>query len=381
MNSPATVPRPASPGGGGRPAPADLPPISAWVAAVRKTAWIPSTFAAYDMSLEDAAARLRAPVSLLERLIDEGLPAVGAPFLRVDPNDIFNLGLELGWRGALPVVGFTGALRWLTLPLGALLETQTWYCQLSVAVMPDARKVGLALPFPEVYAGHWAAEAGEPLLPSPRRDRVDLPPGNCLRGVARLQGRHQPVRGEAIGRIVRDVLSSGMCWAKLPLTLQNRPAVVSALGYANCVSVSLSVADELRGAGFAARTRRGWLIAPVSTGHSWVEVQDEDGQWKVIDPVLVLLRRRLEAVERPRRSASPQAGAGDWELADGLLVNRVLPTALPGDVPLCVAADGGAVDVAASFRKLAPETVTSPGERGAAPAQVQAEQERGPARG
>ena len=381
MNLPATTPRPASPGGGGRPAPADLPPISAWQAAARKTAWIPSAFAAYHMSLEDAAARLRAPVSLLERLIDEGLPAAGAPVPRVDSNDIFNLGLELGWRGALPVVGFTGALRWLTLPLGALLEPQTWHCQFSVAASPGARDVRLALPFPEVYAGRWAAETGPPPPPGPRRDRVDLAPGNCLQGVVRLQGRHQPVRGEAIGRIVRDVLSSGMRWAKLPLTLQNRPAVVSALGYANCVSVSLSVAEKLRGAGFAARTRRGWLIAPVSTGHSWVEVQDEDGKWRVIDPVLVLLRRRLEAVERPRRSASPQTGAGEWDLADGLLVNRVLPTALPGDKPLCVAADGGAVDVGATFRKLVPETVTCPGERGAAPAQVQAEQERRPARG
>jgi hypothetical protein len=179
--------------------------------------------------------------------------------------------------------------------------------------------------------------------------------GQTVRGVACLRGRHTPVRSALVRESVRAVLNSGHRWAKLPLALQTRPDIVSSLGYATCVSISLSLSKTLRAAGFHTRTRRGFLVAPVATGHSWVEVLDIDDKWKVIDPVLALLRMRLAEVESAGQAV---AANPEPELADGLLVNRVLASALPAESPLAIDAGGAAVEIAVAFRKADPRDVT-----------------------
>jgi hypothetical protein len=334
--------------------------VSAWLDAVRRTAWIPPAFARYDLSLDEAALRLRVPREVVERLVDAGLPAGGqadggradggqaGP--RVDANDVFNLALELRWHATLPVTGFRGALRWLRQPLPALVEAQDWHCEFTAPLLP-AGAVLAARPSPETYGGVWRPEGeqGEHATPpAVEPGRMLVAPGRTVCGVASLRGRHTPIRSAVVRERVRAVLDSGHRWAKLPLALQTRPDLVSSLGYATCVSISLSLSAAVRAAGFQTRTRRGFLIAPVATGHSWVEVLDEDGEWKVIDPVLVLLHRRLVEVEPAGHTA---ATAPEQNLADGLLVNRVLASALPADAPLAVDGDGAAVELAAAFRK------------------------------
>jgi hypothetical protein len=145
---------------------------------------------------------------------------------------------------------------------------------------------------------------------------------------------------------VHAVLESGSRWAKLPHELQVLAGRVSSLGYATCVSVSLLLSKELTAAGFEVRTRRGYLIAPVGAAHSWVEVVDEDGLAKAIDPVLVLLRRRLEALEP---SGKGSAGS-ELELVNGLFANRVLPTALAAEEFLAVDGAGAHVGLTTAFR-------------------------------
>jgi Transglutaminase-like superfamily len=326
--------------------PGDLPEPAAWVAAAGRTRWIPPEFAAYELSLPDAAARLRAPRELVRRLVDAGLPS-DVDGEHVDANDVFNLALELRWPAALPVTAFRGALRWLLRPLPELLAPQPWRCELTAPPQPR-QAVHVARPAPQIYGGSWEPDADGP--PAASDPRFRLEPGRTVGGVATLPGRRNALPGEA-RRQLRAVLDSGHRWAKLPLALQSRPDVVAGLGYATCVSVSLQLSAALRAAGYPARTRRGYLIAPVATGHSWVEVAGDDG-WTVLDPVLVLLHRRLAELE-PAARDRPEP-----ELADGLLVNRVLASALPADEPLAVTGNGDAVEIATAFRRLDPAQPT-----------------------
>jgi hypothetical protein len=325
--------------------PGDVPAESAWVAAAGRTTWIPAEFARYELTLDDAAVRLRAPRALVRRLLDAGLPADPAG-AHVDANDVFNLALELRWHAALPVTAFRGALRWLLRPIPELTAAQPWRCELTAPPQPPG-EVHVARPAPQLYGGGWEPDADGP--PAARDARFTLASGRTVGGVATLPGRRTALPGEQPRRLLREVLDSGHRWAKLPLALQSRPDVVAGLGYATCVSVSLQLSGALRAAGFPARTRRGYLIAPVATGHSWVEVAGDDG-WTVLDPVLVLLHRRLAELDPAARDRP------EHELADGLLVNRVLASALPADEPLAVTRDGGAVEIATAFRKLDPAT-------------------------
>ncbi|WP_017571401.1 transglutaminase domain-containing protein [Nocardiopsis halotolerans] len=308
------------------------------------TAWIPSDFARYDLPLRDAALRLKVTEAFLDRLVAAGLPTGGPGGAFVDANDVFNVALDVGAPSTLPALGFRGALRWLRRPLRTLTSARSWGCAFTVPETATG-PVLVALPAPEGHGGAWRPAPG---TAGARDGRWEVPPGGTARGVADLRGLRAPIRSELIREHVRAVLRSGQRWAKLPLALQTRPEVVSSLGYATCVSISLSLSAALRTAGFEVRTRRGYLIAPVGTGHSWVEVVDEDGRTKAIDPVLVLLRRRLEALEPvPDTSADPED-----ELVDGLLANRVLPSDLTAEAPLAVDADGAPVELTTAFRTM-----------------------------
>lgn len=317
-----------------------------WAAAAARTSWIPPGFACYDLPAADAALRLGVSEGLLGRLVEAGLPVGGPGGAFLDPHDVFNLALDLGSPDTLPAIGFRGAVRWLRRPVRELVAERNWSCAFTVP--ETAGEVAVASPAPDGDGGSWHPGPG-PAAPV-RDGRRRLPPGGTLRGVARLRGRRTPVRSRTAREHVRAVLDSGHRWAKLPLALQARPDLVSSLGYATCVSVSLSLAASLGAAGFEVRTRRGYLIAPVGSEHSWVEFVDEDGRTKALDPVLVLLRRRLEALEPVRDPAAAPEGA----LVDGLLADRVLPTGLTGGEPLAVDGGGTPIKLVTAFRTLPP---------------------------
>lgn len=327
-----------------------VPPLDAWVAAAVRTVWLPVPFARYAVTPAEAATMLRVPETLVARLVDAGLPAADG---RVDAHDVFNLALELGWSGSMPVIGFRGALRWLQSPVGELLAPRVWECAFG---LPDteAGPVAVARPFPEAYGGRWVDDpSSEPAGDGPA-GRVVLGPGRSIRGRALLSGAHRPVRDPVVRTLVTDVLDSGLRWGKLPFAFQLRADEMAALGYGTCVSVSATLVAQLRARGYTARSRRGTLVAPVATAHTWVEIAGDDG-WTVVDPVLVLLRRRLDALDPPGADAPDPA-----VLADGLLVDRVLPFAVDGDEPLATDPAGRPVELVASYRRIQNQELVAP---------------------
>jgi hypothetical protein len=92
---------------------------------------------------------------------------------------------------------------------------------------------------------------------------------------------------------------------------------------ATCTALSRHLEERCREAGFLARTRRGWMLGMLDLVHAWLEVEDEDGVTKIVDPIFVLLAELA-------RDPHPELPA----LCMGSQTNRLLPTTRRAGEPL-----------------------------------------------
>jgi len=330
------------------------PDVEHWLAVAARTSWIPLEHARYDLPATQACAQLMVPRATLDALLVDGMPSAlgsdGQPLL--DAHDVFNVALDAGWRRAVPVVGFRSAMRWLAAPIDELVTRRQWQVSIAGPQPAEVSELLIAVPDPERHGGCYVDAHARRAGPSADGvERVRIAADETLRGRATVRGNHTPIRAPEIRRAVDDLLGADLRWAKVPLTLQRCSDAIERLGYTTCVSTSARIATRLSAEGFEVTTHRGWLMGALANAHSWIEVRDEDGCVKVVDPILVLLRRRLEALERTVGSTLSIRGIPAPELlADGLLVNRVLSTTASYDSDLAVDASGTGRFVVSNFR-------------------------------
>jgi hypothetical protein len=274
----------------------------------------------------------------LDELVAAGLPAVGeAAAQRFDRFEIVNLALYAGVGTSVAEQTIRYALRWMAEPPQSWFDEREWEFDVRVEGNEEAVTTGVrswvALPRPELYGGSVVRMAAEPLgADADGRDAVVDGPGPvALSGLIRTRGEHRPL----VSRTIREIAESFTAepgryrWTRLPESVQRHPELVLPHGYAPCISVSLDVARRLAAAGYQVRTRRGWLLGMLDLAHSWVEVVDDDGQVKTLDPAFVIIARDHAAVVHP-------------DFADacmGSLLNRVLPTDHSADEPVTGASD------------------------------------------
>ena len=318
--------------------------LDGWLAVVATTSWLPAEHACYDLPADQACSQLRIAGTTLEAMLADGMPSApgadGAPL--VDRCDVFNLALDACWPRAIPVVGFRYAMRWLAAPIHELVGRRRWQVAIGGPTPAEVPELLIAALDPERHGGGFLDSDARPVrtaIDGVRRAHVAS--DEMLRGQVTVQGDHATVRSPQIRAAVADALCGNLRWAKLPLALHYRPDVAARLGYATCLTMSAQLAGRLRADGFEVTTHLGWLMGTLPAVHSWVEVRDEDGCVKVVDPALALLRRRLDALERAAAPGLLSRGipAAD-ELADGLLVNRVLSSAASAEDALAIDADG-----------------------------------------
>jgi hypothetical protein len=106
-------------------------------------------------------------------------------------------------------------------------------------------------------------------------------------------------------------------WVKLPDALREDETLVETHRIATCESASRYLVRKLEQAGLTANTRIGWVVGMLDLVHAWVEVVDEDGVTKVLDPVFGLFARTV-----------PNANPELTSLTSALRTNRLVPTAL-----------------------------------------------------
>ncbi len=302
-----------------------------WRPALRHVAWIPGTHHRGTMPRSVATRVLRCTEASFDQLLDLGLPATetetGPAY---DPFDVKNVALHSGTGTTEVEIAMRAIFGYMRSPVADLVAETAWTYALSVepaATTDTAGPVRVHRPTPEDFGGSLDSceTADGPVADDGRCLRVA--PGAIATGVLRTRGQAAPLRSASIRSITEDLLGSGVAWHFVPGDLDSSVDVAADAGLSGCVTLSVRLERLLAAAGHDARSYRGWSVGSL-TPHAWVEVVDDDGAPKFVDPALALLALRYDL--------------GPREFADfvvGSATNRVVPThcratsSLVADVP------------------------------------------------
>ena len=152
------------------------------------------------------------------------------------------------------------------------------------------------------------------LTPSSDDDLINT---DAITATVHTRGALTPLKSPALQAIVRDFNALGVRWMKLPEALREDPHLVETHRVASCESASRYLATQCTEAGLTATTRIGWVIGMLDLVHAWVEVVDDDGTTKIVDPVFALFATTIPG-------ANPLLN--DPTVA--LRTNRLIPTGL-----------------------------------------------------
>jgi hypothetical protein len=262
---------------------------------------IPAEHHVPDTDRATAAQLLGCDEPALDALVRGGLTVREDRF---DSRDLFNLALHSGTGRSVPEQAFAYSLRWMRGPADALLAPRTLGFTLTAhCACPD---VVLAVPRPDRYGGS--------VTPAPSRDVVRA---SSVTATVRTVGRAAPLRSPVLRGLVEEFAGLGVRWVKLPDALREDESLVTAHRVATCESASRWLAGRCQAAGYAATTRIGWVVGMLDLVHAWVEVTDDDGETKVLDPVFSLFAATV-----------PDANPLLTDPAVALRTNRLVPTGL-----------------------------------------------------
>ena len=291
--------------------------LDGWLDSLDRLFRIPPEFR--DETVEWSRARdlLGGGDSLLQTLVDHGLPhSDSSGQIRFDRLDLINLSLYSGSGTSGAEVAMKYALRWMHDAPETLYTPRKWNFSIEVSCPhpegcgDEERSWDIARPEPDRYGGRT-----ETL--SVAKD------GAAVEAVLVSNGAQRPLRSARLREIALEY-SEGYRWIQIPEQLQWQSELLLSHGIAPCIPASLDMAEKCRAAGFEARTRRGWILGMLDIVHSWLEVVDEDGLVKTVDPAFLILAR--DHAEKPH--------PGFREACLGSLLNRLMPTDHEADNPV-----------------------------------------------
>jgi hypothetical protein len=309
-----------------------------WLGACDRLFAIPAPHRDDSVNRADARQTLRCDDATLDRLIDRGLPCAGEPGdERFDAFDLFNLALDSRSGRSMPEMAFGFALRWMSGSAERWFEPRHWTVNVGIGCGrtggcgADA-SWSIARPRPDLFGGRVEHLRAEPAGSLARNELAwSGGDGLALSCEVHTRGQRMKLRDPRLRELVTDFMHAGHRWIRMPEGLQRQDALVLSHGVSNCISASLHLERELAREGFEVRTRRGWMLGMLDIEHAWIEVRDDDGEIKAVDPIFALLARH--------------APASNPELADVVLgsqINRLLPTSHSAGQPLARHCCGGA---------------------------------------
>lgn len=281
-----------------------------------------------DTGRDDAATMLACDQAALTALVRHGLPATGERGLeRFDSRDIFNLALYSGSGRTGIERTVASALRWTRSSCEDLIAPRMSRFELRVACgSPDGCHPGarntLARPRTGAYGGRVRHVRAHPVgaarnVPAGTAATARASgPALTLSAVLRTVGDCPVLRSPALRAILREFMGAELRWLRLPEAMRDDESLVPR-GFASCGSASRYIARLCREEGIPARTRIGWVVGLPDLVHAWVEVVDDDGVTKVIDPTFVLLAEVI-----------PRANPMLRDPGLGFRTNRLVPTGL-----------------------------------------------------
>ncbi|MFC5826542.1 hypothetical protein [Nonomuraea insulae] len=291
--------------------------LDAWLDSLNRLFRIPPEFRDETVEWKRAGELLGGGEPLLKALVDHGLPySDSSGQIRFDRYDLTNLALYSGSGTSGPEMAMKYALRWMHDAPETLYTPRRWTFAIETSCPhPEGcgdgdRSWNIARPRPGVYGG--------------RTESLTMAPdGSALDAVMVSDGAQRTLRSARLREIALEY-SEGYRWIQIPEQLQRRSELLLPHGFLPCIPASLDLAEKCRAAGFEARTRRGWILGMLDIAHSWLEVIDEDGQLKTVDPAFLVLAR--DHAEKPH--------PGFREACLGSLMNRLMPTDHEADNPV-----------------------------------------------
>jgi len=281
---------------------ASSPSLDGWLGALEAVASIPEGLEDQRVGRAEALRLLRCEERVLDALVDGGLACVGgAAEQSFGYCDIMNIGLYSQSQRSVAELAESFLVRFARAPAHSLLEGRSWRLQL-VGECGRGECCGggawrLRAPAPELYGGKGTAWSR--LAPHGRAG-----PGSGMGSVraelrVRTLGAHGSVRSSTVIDLYRDALERiarhEWRFQYLPRRLRSDPELAAGTGAMDCMSTSLLLASRCRQAGIQARTRKGYILAVNGIEHVWLEVLDEDGIYKAVDPMLAALALRHAA--------------------------------------------------------------------------------------
>ncbi|GAA0463257.1 hypothetical protein ABZ951_13345 [Streptomyces sp. NPDC046215] len=272
---------------------------------------VPAAHARPELDASAARHLLRCTPTAWSALTTGGLtPHPTADGERFDSRDLFNLAVHSGSRASVPELALSLALRFARQDPRHWARERTWDLELTLTC-PRHEGEGTWHAWPPVPCDAPAGP-GEPL----RRTGPDA--AWTLRHRARTRGLHARLSSPRLRAETAAELARPLRYARMPAALRADPGWMAARGLVDCVSGTLALGRRLTAAGFAVRTRTGWLVGPQVSAHTWLEVHDDDGRWKCVDVAHHHLARTLFG-----------AGAVAPESFAGSRPDRLVPTAAP----------------------------------------------------
>lgn len=314
-----------------------VPEIGRWLAAARQLIPVPADHRSTTVDRRAALEILRCPPGILDLLVDNGLPSNGTGSEQAfDWHDLFNLGLYSGSGSSQPELTFKFALRWMSGPSASWLSARVWEMDMTVACGRD--RCGddpvwrIAKPVPELHGGHVIEWDLRPGAVQERDGILELTGATAprLRITVQTLGERMELVSPELRQLIRTFMDRNLRWVRMPDAVLRRPEKAHADGVANCISASLELEQQIAAAGYEVRTRMGWIMGMLDIEHAWIEVRDDDGVVKAVDPVLALLGRM-----------APGAPADFCDACLGSRLSRVLPTGLRAGEPLTQHECGG----------------------------------------
>lgn len=284
---------------------------------------VPAPHRVEDVDRRTALEMLRCGPEVLDRLVADGLPHTGradGPWF--DRHDLVNLALQSGSGWTMPERAVQFALRWMREDPKTWTEPLEWTYEIGLSCdRCEGGEFRHSRLLPERHGGTLVDQATTPPAGVDGGDLVWSGPATVA-GRLVTGGSLLSLRSPRLTAVTLDFLGAGYRWARLPKPVQADYETVMAAGYAPCVTASLFLEREYRAAGYEAFARSGWILGMLDLAHAWVEVIDDDGVRKVVDPAL----ERLST-----HSGDPHPGLGAAAL--GARSNRMLPTAAGAGQP------------------------------------------------
>lgn len=293
-----------------------------WLQALSQLTPVPRQYASPSVAPEDAPTFLGCDAATLAALTDHGLPDYPSGY---DQFDLINLALHARLGTSIPEVSLGFLLRFITDDPATWTLPMRWKFSAQGSCEADRDAGGDRTPVAGERWVLWAPEAGHnSTAPQAGNGKVTVAgPTLSFSCETATAGEAAAIQSAQIRAVIDEIIGAGYTFARMPTAAQRDGAWMRGRRIFDCVSISAELERRFLARGLQCRTRYGWLAALAASGHAWIEVLDEDDQWKPIDLAL----RSLAQILYPEHTQFQQFCLGSR-------LNRLIPTGCPIDQSL-----------------------------------------------